>query len=249
MTPTTRTRSRALAVGLLLIAASSAASSAAAEQIATAAEMETFLSDSLIFEDYEGVNLHVGGSWPAANPLNDSTISSFFTIEAGVTYTSSVALTFYGTVVNGTDSVVLRGQNDLTLTFDELQAGVGFLLFGAAGDTQIAVYHGADVIGEPVFVGSGFIGWTDTAVGITSVTISSATGAIVAMDDMMFGATLNTGCPSDLNFDGNIDTADLGILIGNFGTNNTVGDINNDGVVDTADLGILIGDFDTACPN
>jgi len=54
-------------------------------------------------------------------------------------------------------------------------------------------------------------------------------------------------CPADLNNDGVIDTADLGILIGNFGGPGPLGDINGDGVVDTADLGILIGQFGQLC--
>jgi glucose/arabinose dehydrogenase len=47
----------------------------------------------------------------------------------------------------------------------------------------------------------------------------------------------------DLNADGQVDTADLGILIGAFGTNDNAADINADCIVDTADLGILIGNF------
>ena len=54
-------------------------------------------------------------------------------------------------------------------------------------------------------------------------------------------------CPQDLNGDGVVDTADLGILIGSFGMSG-LGDINGDGVIDTADLGILIGGFsETDC--
>lgn len=49
--------------------------------------------------------------------------------------------------------------------------------------------------------------------------------------------------PGDLNLDGVVDTADLGLLIGAFGTNNPVADINGDMIVDTADLGQLIGNF------
>jgi hypothetical protein len=56
---------------------------------------------------------------------------------------------------------------------------------------------------------------------------------------------INSICPSDLNGDGVVDTADLGVLIGSFGESGP-GDINGDGVIDTADLGILIGDFSEA---
>ncbi len=47
----------------------------------------------------------------------------------------------------------------------------------------------------------------------------------------------------DLNLDGVVDTADLGLLIGAFGSGDPVADINSDLVVDTADLGLLIGNF------
>ena len=55
-------------------------------------------------------------------------------------------------------------------------------------------------------------------------------------------------CMGDLNGDGVIDTADLGILLSLFGTNNAIGDLNDDGGVDTADLGILLSLFGTGCP-
>ena len=56
------------------------------------------------------------------------------------------------------------------------------------------------------------------------------------------------GCVADLNGDMIVDTADLGILIANFGTAGPVADLNNDMLVDTADLGILIGVFGTCTP-
>ncbi|MCB9839067.1 MAG: hypothetical protein H6813_06985 [Phycisphaeraceae bacterium] len=54
-------------------------------------------------------------------------------------------------------------------------------------------------------------------------------------------------CPADLNGDGVVDTADLGILLGLFGGSG-LGDFNLDGVIDTADLGVLLGGYgDTDC--
>ncbi|HMN97461.1 MAG TPA: hypothetical protein PKC90_13385, partial [Phycisphaerales bacterium] len=49
-------------------------------------------------------------------------------------------------------------------------------------------------------------------------------------------------CPADLNDDGIVDGADLGILLGNWGTMG-VGDIDMDGDIDGADLGLLLGGF------
>lgn len=56
-------------------------------------------------------------------------------------------------------------------------------------------------------------------------------------------------CAWDLNGDGVTDTADLGVLIGAFGSHGVgiPSDLNNDMVVDTADLGILISHFDEIC--
>jgi hypothetical protein len=58
-------------------------------------------------------------------------------------------------------------------------------------------------------------------------------------------------CPPDVNGDGMVDTADLGLLIANFGQAPPFvpsADVNDDGVTDTADLGILISAFGTICP-
>ena len=51
----------------------------------------------------------------------------------------------------------------------------------------------------------------------------------------------------DYNNDGRVDTADLGILLGAFGTDDPLVNLNNDPIVDTADLGILLGAFGV-CP-
>ena len=50
-------------------------------------------------------------------------------------------------------------------------------------------------------------------------------------------------CPADLNRDGTVTGADLGILLGAWGTDggSTGADLNGDGNVSGADLGILLG--------
>ena len=79
----------------------------------------------------------------------------------------------------------------------------------------------------------------NSGVGVNSPTnYAGATGQIDAWP----------GRIADLNSDNVVDTADLGILIGEFGTAGVVADLNNDGTVDTADLGILIGLFGSSCP-
>jgi len=46
---------------------------------------------------------------------------------------------------------------------------------------------------------------------------------------------------ADLNGDGAVDGADLGLLLGDWGAGESPADLNGDGVVDGADLGLLLG--------
>lgn len=48
-------------------------------------------------------------------------------------------------------------------------------------------------------------------------------------------------CPEDVNHDGRIDAADVGALLGYWGTNWAAADITRDGVVNSADLARLLG--------
>ena len=46
--------------------------------------------------------------------------------------------------------------------------------------------------------------------------------------------------PADLTGDGLVNSADLGVLLAQWGTSSVQADINNDGAVDSADLGALL---------
>jgi hypothetical protein len=64
-------------------------------------------------------------------------------------------------------------------------------------------------------------------------------------------AHLADPCPGDLNGDGQVDLADLGILLADFGCTAPgpcPGDIDGDGDTDLADLGILLANFGEVCP-
>jgi hypothetical protein len=52
----------------------------------------------------------------------------------------------------------------------------------------------------------------------------------------------------DLNGDGAVNTADLGIFLGLFGSAGPAGDINGDNIVDTSDLGLFLNAFGLECP-
>jgi hypothetical protein len=54
-------------------------------------------------------------------------------------------------------------------------------------------------------------------------------------------------CPGDINFDGEVDGADLGLLLAAWGSANRLADLNADAVVDGADLGLLLSGWGP-CP-
>ena len=78
------------------------------------------------------------------------------------------------------------------------------------------------------------------------IDLTSDGGAIVAIDDSTFGFLklepfLDPGDPSDpadLNGDGCVDAADVGLLL--VAWNSVAGDIDGDGTTDAADLGLLV---------
>lgn len=84
--------------------------------------------------------------------------------------------------------------------------------------------------------------------GITSNTTPLPPNVLLdAAIGAYFGTfVLTPPCPGDINGDGHTNTADLTILLGNFGTSVTMGtggDLNYDGTVNTADLTMLLGGF------
>lgn len=78
------------------------------------------------------------------------------------------------------------------------------------------------------------------APGIRSVHIISPVANNEAWDDLIFGA--GGGCAPDLDFDGDVDPADLAILLNAWGSG-PVGppDLDHDGTVGPGDLAVLLG--------
>ena len=92
--------------------------------------------------------------------------------------------------------------------------------------------------------------FNDTNSGFTtvenSVVCGNWRGQIAGFYTDRGGNLISDQCdchPSDINCDGNVDGADLTILLGYWGTENTRADLNFDGIVDGADLTILLGDW------
>lgn len=123
-----------------------------------------------------------------------------------------------------------------TLELSALDGINGFVINGVnTGD-----FSGYSVSGVGDVNGDGV---DDLIIGAYRADPNGLAGAGVSY--VVFG---RAACTGDLNDDGVVDTADLGILLGQFGTAGPGADLNGDGVVDTADLGILLGVFGAGCP-
>ncbi len=85
----------------------------------------------------------------------------------------------------------------------------------------------------------------DTAPGNGAVSLSPYKPG--AAPSLSAGVPVPCRFVEDLNGDGVVDTADLGLLLINFGGPGPVGDINGDLAVNTADLGIFLAAFGSTC--
>ncbi len=138
-------------------------------------------------------------------------------------------------------------------------AGKSYVVFGGAGVGSSGAIELSMLNGNDGFVCNGIAQFTRSGYSVSSAGDMNGDG----IDDLAVGAPWispngtksggvfivfgRTDCPGDLNIDGVVDTADLGILIGQFNSAEPGADINNDGTVDTADLGALIANFGVKC--
>lgn len=129
---------------------------------------------------------------------------------------------------------VTLGSFDLPCQDSQNLTDQGTVLLTLAGDVQ--------VVNNIVTLSATIDATTPLDPANPEIGTITVTGLIVG------SAELSTPpeCPGDLNEDGQVDTVDLGLLLGSFGGAG-VGDINGDGLVDTTDLGLLLGAFGQLC--
>jgi len=108
---------------------------------------------------------------------------------------------------------------------------------GTAFPAPVNGTNSASVDALTVFDGNLVIGGKFSSVGGDDTDYSVSPALRIAT--YTAGASAN---PADLNGDGVVDGADLGLLLGQWGTDGPA-DLNNDDVVDGADLGLLLGQW------
>lgn len=121
-----------------------------------------------------------------------------------------------------------------------VDVGAGAVV-GTIGVSSIGLELGPD--GDLYAAGGGANQLARIDPSTESVVTSSFLGAGANAPNLLNFFHFVQGVVGDINGDGLVDTADLGILIGAFGSPGGPADLNSDGVVDTADLGIVISNF------
>lgn len=81
----------------------------------------------------------------------------------------------------------------------------------------------------------------ESLVAQIETSLSTAEGLLVLILQQL------SPCPADLNGDGTVDAADLGVLLGNWGSSG-IADFDENGIVDGADLSVLLGGWG-GCPS
>jgi hypothetical protein len=176
------------------------------------------------------------------------------------------ALQQSGVISSGSDthhffpSLSVNSANDMVIGFSRSDAGrfieaayTGRLAGDAFGTTRpITVMKAGEDIYEKSF-GSGQVRWGDYSAtvvdpvdGLTFWSLQQYAETDVGgnQNDDRWGAWWSeigaaNACPGDITGDGQVNGADLGVLLGAWGTGEF--DLNGSGTVDGADLGILLG--------
>jgi hypothetical protein len=166
--------------------------------------------------------------------------------------TVMMALAIGGASFGG--DVTLGATSELVIELGGISAGTGFttidiagLLQLGSGDLTVELTNGFTPQAGDVF---DVLDFGALAGSFSAITLPALPGNLeFDTSDLLSDGVLRVvnNCPVDINGDGVVDTADLGILIGQFGSAGPGADINGDNTVDTADLGILIGAFGTGC--
>ena len=187
----------------------------------------------------------------------------------GIRLSTLTDLTLASTVI--ADNFENGTPNDLSgLSAPEIVLE-GYCFFGTPNDgtytvsgDQTSTTFGGDAQLEPILVGLfTIIGFQPAS---TSPLIDSADPFVFPASDQLGQprpANIGAGsavadigaielqplpCPADVTGDGQIDLADLNLVLASFGQSTDEGDTNNDGQVDLADLNAVLASFGQACP-
>jgi hypothetical protein len=192
-------------------------------------------------------------------PPNDECVDAE-SLSDGITQVSTA-----GATSSGIDDVLGCSTSsgpsvDADLWYLYQTSCTGLLTIATCGsdfDTRISIYDAS--VGCPSS-GSASYACNDDACGSGSqitapvlegqlllIRLGSSDGATGDAQILIDCDPFETPCPEDVDGNGTIDGADLGLLLGAWGTPDSDADINGDGTVNGADLGLLLGAWGESC--
>lgn len=146
-------------------------------------------------------------------------------------------------------SEVYYGNNDVLI--GAANFGVGFLRRFEGSIDELSIWNQALDAAQiadlnPAEAGDALAAWWSFD-GDSLVDLSSNANDGVAVGNVPFAAAPAFSCQADLNGDGQINLADLNIVLSQFGQSSCL-DANGDGLMNLADLNAVLAGFGTDCP-
>ncbi|HMN96946.1 MAG TPA: PKD domain-containing protein [Phycisphaerales bacterium] len=181
-----------------------------------------------------------------APAVSDAVILS---ANATVTYEFDPAIaafyTYFGSLAIGhTASMKVFGAESALLgTITTPPSGVNALATGQGFTSTVPVHRIEFTATEPgtVLIGA-FVGLRSGEPSLGSVDLGSYQGPAGGIVQLDFAVAFHGACYGDLDGDGYVDAADLGVLLAAWGfCDGCPADLDGSGSVDAADLGILLG--------
>ncbi len=184
-------------------------------------------------------------------PANDDCADAMVVSEGTTTFTTLDA-TGSGFDDPLSCSTVAGPQVYADVWFEWTAGCTGFATFstcGSAFNSRLSVYNAVCPTGPTSVIACADTGCGDDGTATTLVLEGQTVYIRVGSPDQTDGDGVLTitcepvggGCPEDLNNDDIINGADLGLMLGAWGTSDPDADLNDDGLVNGADLGLLLG--------
>jgi len=143
--------------------------------------------------------------------------------------------------VNTVVPITITGTNFKNVTAAHVSiSGTGVTITGTAVPDSL----GTTITGLSLNIAPG------APTGARNITVNNSDGNATGNNLFTVNNPPPPECPGDTNGDNLVNSADLSVLLAQFGTSVPVGtgaDFNDDGLVNSADLSVLLGSFGTSC--
>lgn len=168
--------------------------------------------------------------------ISSTTFERHWRIDVPGTADVRVALTWNRNPASSqfTGSAPILQNNDI-----KLQRIVNGQPVSMVGDAGVSLFGSGNVVSQSAVDNVEHLSIDDLAPGSYLLSVNRVTTAGFATIAALAWIVDVTAVPGDLNGDGVVNGADLGLLLSNWGGSG-VGDLSGDGVVDGADLGLLL---------